>query len=113
MQMHPPCIHPLRVFPAFWRFGVLDLQFRCVPGKSPQANTLPNWWVLSDRGFTPWYDSLKELSLQKKQSKRFSGWWLNQPHLKNMSQYWIIYPNRGGNEKCLKPPPKEEVLVEF
>jgi len=34
-----------------------------------------------------------------------SSWWLNQPHLKNNSQNWIISPNSGKeHETYLKPP---------
>ena len=33
-----------------------------------------------------------------------TSWWLNQPSWKICSSNWIISPNRGENEKYLKPP---------
>ena len=35
----------------------------------------------------------------------FSGWWLNQPLWKTCSSNWKTSPNRGENQKYLKPPP--------
>ena len=36
--------------------------------------------------------------------KSLSGWWF-QPSWKTFWSNWIIFPGKGENKKCLKPPP--------
>ena len=36
----------------------------------------------------------------------YSGWWLNQPMWNVCSSNWIIFPDKDGHEKYLKPPPR-------
>ena len=47
---------------------------------------------------------------QQKKNKN-QNWPVVSTHLKNISQNWMISPNRGEHKKCLKPPSRKATLM--
>ncbi len=54
--------------------------------------------------------SIKMIMTNNKTSYK-NNWLVVSTHLKNISQNWMISPNRGENKTYLKPPPRHQLSI--